>query len=266
MCAALFFFMISCSISFLMGAENNYAGERANSVHPSGEIEFVFIKGGCFDMGDIWGDGENDEQPLHKVCVDDFYIGTYEITVGQWKKVMVSLPNSTGDDETLPVVNITWQDAKKFTEVLGLITGEHYRLSTEAEWEYAAREGGKELKYATESGKTSRDLCNVDGTASKDRWEKTSPAGSFPPNQIGIYDMCGNAWEWVEDDYGYHAYKKHGLKNPLYRAPDSEKVIRGCGWSDNAEDCRVSLRDKVPQDCEHCNRRNDIGFRIVKVP
>jgi formylglycine-generating enzyme required for sulfatase activity len=134
--------------------------------------EFVFVKGGCFMMGDNFGDGDNDERPAHKVCVEDFFIGKHEITRGQWKKVIG--PDSSGSpfDDNHPIVNISWQESQQFIEKLNKITGEMYRLPTEAEWEYAAVSSGKKSKYATVTGDISHDLCNYDGTAGKDKWIK----------------------------------------------------------------------------------------------
>jgi len=229
------------------------------------EIEFISVKGSCFMMGDDSGDGAGDEQPVHKVCLDDFFISKYEITVGQWEKVIGTDLSDSAHDDNHPIVNISWQETQQFIEKLNLMTGEVYRLPTEAEWEYAVKAGRKKSQYATETEIISHDLCNFDGTDAKDKWIKTSPVGSFPPNQLGVFDMCGNVWEWVEDDYDYHAYEKHVIKNPLIKAPGSEQVIRGCGWSDSEEDCRLSVRDKMPPDCQHCNRRNDVGVRLVKV-
>jgi formylglycine-generating enzyme required for sulfatase activity len=215
-------------------------------------------------MGDNFGDGDNDEKPAHKVCVDDFFIGKHEITRGQWKKVMGTGLSGFSHDDNHPVVNISWNESQKFIEKLNLITGEMHRLPTEAEWEYAAGAAGKKSQYATATGAISHDLCNYDGTAEKDKWIKTSPVGSFSPNPLGIYDICGNVWEWVADDYDYSAYKKHALKNPLVKASGADQVIRGCGWSEPAEDCRLSIRDKLPPDCQYCNRRNDVGLRLVR--
>ncbi|MEW6602442.1 MAG: SUMF1/EgtB/PvdO family nonheme iron enzyme [Nitrospirota bacterium] len=225
--------------------------------------EFVLIKGGCFTMGDESGAG--DEKPAHKVCLDDFFMGKYEITAGQWKKVMGKPPVDGPYVDDHPIVKISWQDAQQFIKKLNLMTGEAHRLPTEAEWEYAARGGVDNFRYATATGDISHDLCNYDDTAGKDEWTKTSPVGSFFPNRIGIFDMCGNVWEWVEDDYDSNAYNKHSEQNPLFKGTGSEQVIRGCGWSDAEGFCRLTAKDKLPPDCPHCNRRNDVGFRLVKV-
>ncbi len=215
-------------------------------------------------MGDLWGKGSKDELPAHIVCVDSYYIGKYEVTQGQWKKIMGNNPSKSQQGDDYPVENITWNETHEFIIRLNAAGKVKYRLPTEAEWEYAARAGHQIIKYATSTGNISHDLCNFDDTDGSDTWDRTSPVGSFPPVSSGIYDMCGNVWEWVKDNYEFNAYKKHSLYNPLITKEAADRVIRGCGWSDEEEDCRVSYRDKVPQDCPVCSRRNDIGFRVVR--
>ena len=231
---------------------------------PISDIEFIFIKGGCYQMGDLWNEGSKDELPVHIVCVDSFYIGKYEITQGQWKKMMGENPSKFQQGDDYPVENISWNEAQEFISRLGSQGKSKYRMPTEAEWEYAARLGHKTIKYASATGEISHDLCNFDDTEGKDKWDRTSPVGSFTPLNSGIHDMCGNVWEWVEDSYKFDAYNKHSKFNPLITKEVSDRVIRGCGWSDDQEDCRVSYRDKIPQDCPVCSRRNDIGFRVVR--
>ncbi len=227
-------------------------------------MEFTFIKGGCFEMGDLWNEGSGDELPVHIVCVDSFYIGTYEVTQGQWKKIMGENPSKFQQGDNYPVENITWNEAKEFITKLNGKGQGTYRLPTEAEWEYAARAGNNKIKFTTATGDISHDLCNYDNTEQKDKWDRTSPVGSFPSSESGLYDMCGNVWEWIEDSYEFDAYRKHTRFNPLITNKVSDRVIRGCGWSDDKEDCRVSYRDKIPQDCPVCSSRNDIGFRVVR--
>lgn len=107
-------------------------------------MEFVFIKGGCFEMRDPFGDGDKDEKPVHQVCVDDFYLGKYEVTQGQWEKVMGNNPsyfkNCGGN---CPVERVSWNDVQEFISRLNQRSGKRYRLPMEAEWEYAARSGGR---------------------------------------------------------------------------------------------------------------------------
>ena len=117
--------------------------DRGIDVRGRGSISTVFIKGGCFDMGDQFGDGEDNEKPVHEVCVDDFYLGEHEVTQKEWKDLMGSNPSqfnySSGD---FPVETVSWSDVQQYIRKLNDKTGMRYRLPTEAEWEYAAREGG----------------------------------------------------------------------------------------------------------------------------
>jgi len=111
-------------------------------------MEFVFVKGGCFDMGDNFGDGFSDENPVHEVCVDDFYIGKYEVTQGQWEEVMGNNPSKFQHGKNYPVENVSWNDVQGFIKKLNNKTDKSYRLLTEAEWEYVARSVGKREKWA----------------------------------------------------------------------------------------------------------------------
>ena len=110
-------------------------------------IEMVFVKGSCYQMGDSFGEGDEDEKPVHKVCVDDFYIGKYEVTQAHYQAMMGTNPSEFKGDNR-PVETVSWDDAKAFTLALQKATGKKYRLPSEAEWEYAARSGGKHELFA----------------------------------------------------------------------------------------------------------------------
>jgi formylglycine-generating enzyme required for sulfatase activity len=209
-------------------------------------MEFIFVKGGCFQMGDTFGDGYNSEYPVHEVCLDDFYIGKYEVTQGQWKKVMGSNPSifkNCGDN--CPVENVSWHDTQQFISKLNTQSNKQYRLPTEAEWEYAARSGGKKEKWAGTSDKSSlKDYAwyNINSE------NKTHPVGEKKSNDLGIYDMSGGVWEWCSDWYKYESYSGKDFKdNP--KGPSSSRffsplrVIRGGGWNDAIEYVRTSHRD-----------------------
>jgi len=134
-----------------------------------------------------------------------------------------------------------------------------YRLPTEAEWEYAARAGGKEIKYPNGNSLT-HDDANYDGTGGRDRWWRTSPVGSFPPNELGLYDMAGNVWEWCNDWYDSGYYSRSPVDNPT--GPSSgtyHKVHRGGSWGDGPWDCRTAYRGGYAP----VYARNVVGFRVV---
>ena len=203
-------------------------------------MEFVFVKGGCFQMGDTFGDGSSNEKPVHEVCVDDFYIGKYEVTQGQWKAIMGNNPSRFSDcGDNCPVESASWNDIQDFINKLNQKTGKNYRLPTEAEWEYSARSGGKNEKYAgtsneSELGDYAWYISNSGG--------KTHPVGTKQPNGLGIYDMSGNVWEWVSDWYDADYYKNSPKDNTKGPSSGSARVLRGGSWSNGAWDTRIALR------------------------
>jgi formylglycine-generating enzyme required for sulfatase activity len=215
-------------------------------------------------MGDTFGDGDSDENPVHTVCVDGFWMGKYEVTFAQYDRFCEETGRSKPSDSgwgrgKRPVINVFWHDAKAFAAWLSRKTGRTFRLPTEAEWEYAARSRGRKVKYATSTGNLSHDLANYDGTGGRDRWKHTSPAGSFPPNPLGLYDMSGNVWEWCEDIYSKKAYRYHSRNNPIYTGSGSDRVLRGGSWCDLPRRVRCAYR--------FCSTPvfgyNDLGFRLA---
>ena len=198
--------------------------------------DFVKVPGGTFEMGDVFGEGNVDEIPIHKVTLSEFWIGKYEVTQAQWKAVMGSNPSRyVGDD--LPVENMTWEEVQEFIRRLNFLTGMKYRLPTEAEWEYAARSGGKKERYSGSD--------NVDEVA----WHFLNsgrpgprPVGTKAPNGLGIHDMSGNVWEWCSDWYGLDYYSKSPSVNPLGPSRGAHRVVRGGRWGYFAESSRCTNR------------------------
>jgi len=215
----------------------------------------VFVKGGCFPMGDTFGDGGSDEKPVHEVCVSDFSLGKYEVTQAQWKSVMGSNPSKfkqCGGD--CPVENVSWNDVQTFIGKLNTQTGKSYRLPTEAEWEYAARSGGKNEKYA--GGKDLDSIAWYGDNSSK----QTHPVGQKQPNGIGLYDMSGNVWEWCQDWYDESYYESSPKDNPQGASNSEDRVLRGSSWDGNAATSRVSNRHRYDPFIGH----NIFGFRLVR--
>lgn len=221
-------------------------------------MEFVLVNGGCFQMGDSFGDGESHERPAHEVCLDSYYIGKYEVTQGQWLKIMKNNPSYFKKcGETCPVEGVTWTDIQAFLAELNSMSGSTYRLPTEAEWEYAARDRGKQEKwFGTSSEIKMGDYAWYDGNSE----DKVHPVGLKKPNGLGIYDMTGNVWEWTQDRYGENYYQASSKNNP--RGPEAGKtiVLRGGSWMDRVKDTRTTQRYHYPE-----NRSfRSIGFRLVK--
>lgn len=221
----------------------------------------VLVKGGCFQMGDTFGDGNKDERPAHEVCIDDFYIDKYEITQKAYKKVMgQNLSRFKGYN--LPVENVTWYKAREYCEKIGK------RLPTEAEWEYAAREGGKKTRFGTGTDIISSDISNFDARsiykkpysqAGKDRG-KTIPVGSFKPNKLDLYDMSGNVWEWVADYYDKDYYKNSPKDNPKGPNYGTNRILRGGVWYSGPFYVRAVYRFMVNPD----DSPDYYGFRCAR--
>jgi formylglycine-generating enzyme required for sulfatase activity len=216
------------------------------------EIEMINVPGGCFQMGDTFGDGFASEKPLHEACVNDFAIGKYEVTQGQWRKVMGNNPSnfsSCGDD--CPVEQVSWNDVQEFVRKLNSQTGKRYRLPTEAEWEYAARSGGKQEKYS------GGDYVDDVAWYKDNSGGKTHPVGQKRANGLGIHDMSGNVWEWVSDRYG--DYSSGRQQNPQGPSSGSSRVNRGGSWGDDARYVRAASRSDFSPDV----RRSYLGFRLA---
>ncbi|HEY6007300.1 MAG TPA: SUMF1/EgtB/PvdO family nonheme iron enzyme [Geobacteraceae bacterium] len=224
-------------------------------------MEFVFVKGGCFRMGDEFGVGNKDEGPVHEVCVDDFYLGTYEVTQKEWQQVMGT--NSAyfkACGERCPVESVSWSQANAFLKKLRTAgDGLKFRLPSEAEWEYAARSGGKKEQWAGTSSDRELKKSAVFGINSGG---KPHPVGSKRPNGLGLYDMSGNVWEWVSDFYdsGYYALSPRG--NP--QGPDRRlsRVLRGGGWDSQPFDLRAAKRLRGKEGTGSLNA----GFRLALTP
>lgn len=216
-------------------------------------MEFVRVKGGCYNMGDTFGDGSPDEKPVHEVCVDDFYIGKYEVTQAEYVKITGNNPSVFKLGENYPVEKISWDDIQSSINELNRKSGKNYRLPTEAEWEYAARSGGGNEKYA---GGHSVDAVAWYRDNSED---KTHAVGTKEPNGLGIFDMNGNVWEWCSDyeDHDYYTSSpKHNPKGPI---SGNERVYRGGSWYNPQSYVRSTLREGISSDISSYN----IGFRLV---
>ncbi len=222
-------------------------------------MEFVFVKGGCFQMGDTFGDGEAREKPVHEVCVDDFYLGIYEVTQAQWERVMGNNPSSFKKGGNYPVEQVSWNDVQNFIERLNGQARRQYRLPTEAEWEYAARSGGKRDKWA---GTNSESELSDYGWYNKNSGSSTHPVGEKKANGLGLYDMSGNVWEWCGDWYDENYYKNSPRDNPKGPNSGTYRVLRGGSWSYDPRYARAANRYGTNPE----NRVKLNGFRLALSP
>ena len=219
--------------------ENPDEPDTPNSVNISvGGVSFKMIEvaGGTYMMGGDGGIGGNiDETPKHSVTLDGFYIGETEVTQELWDAVMGSNPSVyTGNKK--PVHAVNWNQCNEFIDKLNYMTGKTFRLPTEAEWEYAAR-GGKQSKEYEYSG--SNNVGSVAWYAGNSNYEPQNVKGKIP-NELGIYDMSGNVFEWCSDWYG--GYNSSAQTNPTGPSSGNNKVVRGGAFSYYDTYCRVARR------------------------
>ncbi len=222
-------------------------------------FEMVYVQGGTFRMGATaeQGSGASSDEKVHSVTLSDFHIGKYEVTQGLWKEVMGENPSDNKAGDNYPVETVSWEDCQRFIERLNNRTGLHFRLPTEAEWEYAARGGRKSRGYKY-SG-TTYDLESVawyDGNSDY----ATHPVGQKQANELGLYDMSGNVWEWCQDWYG--SYGSSAQTDPTGPQSGANRVMRGGCYGFGAWSCRVSYRN---YGCPGC-RGSISGLRLVLAP
>lgn len=202
-------------------------------------FKMVAVEGGSFTMGATpeQGSGVNsDELPAHQVTLSSYYIGETEVTQALWQAVMGTNPSRFTGDLNRPVEQIWWYYCQTFISKLNELTGESFRLPTEAEWEYAARGGNKSKGYKYAGSNTIDDVAWYSNNANS----STHPVGTKAPNELGIYDMSGNVFEWCSDYYG--SYTNGNQTNPTGPNYGSSCVFRGGAWIYNANGCRVSCR------------------------
>ena len=256
----------SKTVSILEGQTASLSGVLTTHTSSSGNtitipvkdgisIDMVRVEAGTFTMGataemkDPW----NEEKPTHQVTLtNDYYIGKYEVTQALWKAVMGNNPSNFKGDN-LPVEQVSWDDCQEFISKLNRITGKTFRLPTEAEWEYAARSGKKSRGYQYSGSNNLSDVAWYFDNSRK----KTHAVGTKQPNELGIYDMSGNVWEWCQDRYG--EYNSSSLVNPTGANSGSDRVYRGGGWCFSARFCRSSFRLSATP----AYRVIDLGLRLV---
>ncbi len=253
-------------------AQQKIVAERRRPIDPFYDL-MILIKGGTFEMGDTFGEGYGNEKPIHKVTLSDFWLCKYPVTQGLWKAIMGenNNPSNFKGDDLLPVSRVSWDDAQEFIQVLNKKTGGQYRLPTEAEWEYAAREGGKKIRFG--NGKEIANPAEMNFCAKKDYKQpysivgeyraKATPVNHFKPNALGLYDMAGNVYDWCSDcfteDYYQQCHAQGIVLNPQGLDTGGFRVLRGGGWVYFPLHCRATWR----VDFRPTFRHDAVGFRVA---
>ncbi len=220
------------------------------------EFKMVKVAGGTFQMGATSEQGKDffdNRKPVHSVTLSDYYIGQTEVTQELWQAVMGSNPSYFKGNDQRPVENVSWNDCQEFIKKLNRLTGKNFRLPTEAEWEYAARGGSKSKGYKYSGSNDAK----VVAWYYKNSGDKTHPVAQKQSNELGLYDMSGNVWEWCQDWYG--KYKSNSQTNPTGSSTGKYRVLRGGSWYNFARDVRVSDRGYFTPDY----RNNHCGLRLA---
>jgi len=221
-----------------------------NSLKP----KMIYVEGGSFLMGNEQG-GYDNEKPVHEVTLHRFYISKYPITVKQYRffcdenrKKMPEKP-SWGWLDDHPIINVSWNDAKEYCE-----WWKNGRLPTEAEWEFAARGGNESKGYEYSGGNQANNIAWYSDNARS----KTYIVGSKAPNELNLFDMSGNVWEWCMDRYGnYHTESQPSHRN-IFKG--NKRIQRGGSWRTGIYQLRVTMRHSENTESKY----NDVGFRLVK--
>ena len=194
----------------------------------------VYVSGGTFTMGgtsEQGSDADDSEKPTHSVTLSSYYICKYEVTQALWRAVMGNNPSNFKGDN-LPVESVSWNDCQTFINRLNSYTGRNFRLPTEAEWEFAARGGNYSRHYKYSGSNYISDVAWYGDDSGNNR---THPVGTKQANELGLYDMSGNVWEWCSDWYG--SYSSYSQNDPTGPNSGSERVMRGGGRRNGAWNC-----------------------------
>ena len=232
----------------------SHSGSTSSTVSLSAELNklinnMVYVSGGTFIMG---GDESSDQTPTHSVTLSSYYICKYEVTQALWRAVMGSNP-SKFKGNNLPVEQVSWNDCQTFINRLNSYTGRNFRLPTEAEWEFAARGGNYSRHYKYSGSNYIGDVAWYTDNSGN----RTHPVGTKQANELGLYDMSGNVWEWCSDWYG--SYSSYSQSNPTGATSGFGRVERGGNWCGLARYCCSSHRSYYAPG----NSFDDLGLRLV---
>lgn len=228
-------------------------------------FSMIPVKGGTFTMGTTaeQSGAASDENPAHQVTLSDYYIAETEVTQGLWKAVTGYSPTLEGDlwdtyygiGDNYPAYNISYEDVQRFITQLNALTGITFRMPTEAEWEYAARGGNQSKGYLYSGSNTIGNVAWYSGNSGS----KTHPVATKAANELGLYDMSGNVWEWCSDWYSNSYYSSSPQNNPKGPSSGYFRVYRGGGWDCGAKGCRVAIRSYNGPDL----RISPLGVRLA---
>ena len=230
-------------------------------------VSFTMVKvdGSTFTMGatvEQGADAFDNEMPTHEVTLSTFNIGQTEVTQALWQAVMGSNPSTFSDDPNRPVECVTWNDCQTFITKLNQMTGQLFRLPTEAEWEFAARGGNRSQGHKFAGSDNIDDVCwymgNIPSQTSGTPGYGTQPVAGKAPNELSLYDMSGNVWEWCQDRYG--SYTSEAQTDPIGSTTGNTRVVRGGGWYNNyPKTCRTTRRNG----CQKTDNDTYLGLRLA---
>lgn len=240
-----------------LGSSSCYETEEMINFTVNGvEFSMIKVEGGTFRMGateEQKEDFESDEKPVHEVILSNYCIGQTEVTQALWQAVMGSNPSDFKGNDQCPVEMVSWDDCQKFIGKLNRITGRKFRLPTEAEWEFAARGGNESEGYKYSGSNTVGDVAWCGSNSDY----RTHAVATKQANELGLYDMSGNVYEWCADWYG--EYRDSAQTNPKGPSSGSTRVVRGGSWIIYARLQRVSYRN----DYKPILKDNYIGLRLA---
>jgi sulfatase modifying factor 1 len=265
-------FLLGGTLVLLDGCGRKAPEDASKETKIESQTQMVLLADGLFTMGD-----ENEvDAPPHEVLISSFYIDRYLVTQEQYEKVMGENPSRWKGSQN-PVEQIRWSDAARYCNARSALEGlqpcydlntwecdfdaNGYRLPTEAEWEYACRAGTKTAYYfGSDPSKLKNHAWFDENSRTKPR-----PVGQKPPNPWGLYDMCGNVWEWCNDFYKVDYYQQSPKENPKGPKTGETKVVRGGAWKFSAESCRSGYRyNEDPGYADVCFGYDIYGFRCVR--
>ena len=258
----------ACAVGALACAASPRAGAvavvRVEGAPAAAAIELVRVNGGCYRMGADPDDCDAlpEERPAHEVCVGDFLIGRTEVTHAQWRAVMGAdrAAASTCSRDDCPVDGVSFAEVQEFLSRLNARTGGRYRLPTEAEWEYAARSGGRDERYA--GGKP----VNVVAWYADNSGKVNHPVGGKAPNGLGLHDMSGNVWEMTSDWWSPTYYAVSPRENPAGPSAGEDHVVRGGCRTGGTANQRTTRRTFIGDRTQGAGRGGNVGFRLAATP